>query len=294
MTRLAPALLVWALTASGETAVQRLLEEKLLTGRVKAIAESIHGVLGVATIDLTSGRVFACNADAEFPAASTIKIPIMVELFRRADARELNLSEQITLMPRETVAGDGILKDRLNAGPVTLSIRELITTMIEFSDNTATNRCIALAGMDRVNGLISGAGLGATRLRRVMMDSAAAARGDENTTSPLDMARFVESLYRGRLTSAESTARMVEILKRVNADIRKVVPAEIPVASKYGDLNGVHCEVAIVYLPGRPFIVSIYSTFLGDNENPVPAAAAATFEYFRKLASSNQFGNRVR
>jgi hypothetical protein len=52
--------------------------------------------------------------------------------------------------------------------------------------------------------------------------------------------------------------------------------------------------VALVYLPGRPFIVSIYSTFLDDGENPVPAAATAAFEYFRNLAGSNQFGNRVR
>lgn len=290
MTRRACALLACAIALRAETAVERLLEDKLLFARVKAISESIHGVLGVATIDLTSGRVFVFNGEAEFPSASTIKVPIMVELFRRG----LNLSERVTLEPREAVGGDGKLKDRLRNEPVTLTIRDLIAAMIQDSDNTATNRCISIAGMESVNRLVSGAGLRATHLRRVMMDSAASARGDDNTTSPLDMARFLESLYRGRLADADSTREMIGVLNGVNADVRKTVPADIPVASKYGDLTGVHCEVAIVYLPGRPFIVSIYSSFLDDDENPVPAISTAAFEYFRKLAASNQYGNRVR
>jgi beta-lactamase class A len=294
MIRPAAALLACACVLDGETAVQRLLEDRMLFRRIRAISESVHGPLGVATIDLRSGRVFVFNGEAEFPAASTIKIPILVELFREADAGQLRLSGQVTLSPQDSVGGDGVLKDQLASGPVTLSIRDLIATMIEHSDNAATNRCISLAGMDRVNRLLAETGMRATHLRRVMMDSAAAARDDENTSSPLDMARFVESLYRGRLASAGATRDMVDILKRVDADVRKAIPAGIPVASKYGDLTGVHCEVAIVYLPDRPFILSVYSSFLDDGENPVPAVANAAFEYFRKLASSNQFGNRVR
>jgi beta-lactamase class A len=240
MTRRALALLACAVVVRAGTPVERLLEDKLLFERVKAISESIHGVLGVATIDLTSGRVFAYNGEAEFPSASTIKVPIMVELFQHAAAGRLKLSDEITLEPAEAVGGDGILKDRLRNGPVTLSVRDLIGAMIEHSDNTATNRCISIAGMENVNRLVSGAALRATHLRRVMMDAPAAARGDENTTSPLDMARFVESLYRGRLANADATAGMMAILKRMNADVRKAVPADIPVASKYGDLTGVH------------------------------------------------------
>ena len=231
MTRRALALLACAAAIRAETAVERLLEDKFLLARVKVISESVHGVLGVAAIDLTSGHAFVFNGDAEFPSASTIKIPIMVELFRRAAAGTLmNLSEKVTLEPRDMVGGDGILKDRLHNGPVTLTARELIEVMIEHSDNTATNRCIAIAGMENVNRLITRAGLRATHLRRVMMDSAAAARGEENTTSPLDMARFVESLYRGQLAGVEATSEMMSILRHVNADVRKAVPADIPVA----------------------------------------------------------------
>jgi beta-lactamase class A len=294
MIRLACALLACAGGVFAETAVQRLLEDRMLFGRIRAISESIHGPLGVAAIDLKTGRVFVFNAEAEFPAASTIKIPILVELFREAGAGRIRLGDLVTLSPGDAVGGDGALKDQLARGQVTLTIRDLIAAMIEHSDNTATNRCISLTGMGPVNRLLAENGMRATHLRRVMMDSAAAARDEENTTSPLDMARFAESLYRGRLADAGATRDMIDVLKRVDADVRRAIPAAIPVASKYGDLTGVHCEVAIVYLPDRPFILSVYSSFLDEDENPVPAVAKAAFAYFRKLASSNQFGNQVR
>ena len=90
------AALILCASLRAETAAQRLLEDKLLYGKVEAAAHAIHGVLGVAAIDLTSGRVFVFNGEAEFPTASTIKIPIMVELFRQAEAGSLRLDDRIT------------------------------------------------------------------------------------------------------------------------------------------------------------------------------------------------------
>ncbi len=272
-----------------ESAVQHLLEDKL-HARLQELDGKLAGVVGVATIDLTSGRIFVYNGEAVFPTASTIKIPIMAQMFRE----RIDLNQRVTVDPKDAVGGAGHLQEKLKSGPVTLSVRELMTAMIIDSDNTATNRCIALAGKDRVNKMLADLGFRATRLRRLMMDGAAAARGDENTTTPLEMARIVEMLYRNRLTPAGDTAQMLDVLKRVKADIRRVVPAEIEVASKPGDLNAVHCESAIVYLPGRPFVVAIYSTFLGGDANPVPDAARMVFDYFRQLAESNEYGNKVK
>ncbi len=78
-------------------------------------------------------------------------------------------------------------------------------------------------------------------------------------------------------TFVESLVGLIDMLKRVDAEGRKAIPAGIPVASQYGDLTGAHCEVEI-----------------GRRSNPVPAIATAAFDYFHKLASSNQFGNRGR
>lgn len=272
-----------------ETPVQHLLETKMFE-RISRLDARLEGVLGVAALDLTGGRLFVYNAEAIFPAASSIKIPILVAMFNTVK----DLDAKVTLQPDEAVAGSGTLQNDLKNGPVTLTLRELITAMIEHSDNTATNRCISMVGMDRVNAMLRQRGLRVTRLRRKMMDGAAAARGDENVTSPAEMARFVEMLYRGQLADAAKTEAMIGILKLVKAEMRRSIPKEVEVASKPGDLPGVHCEAGIVYLKDRPFILSVYSTFMGSSDNKVGHVTRIVFEYFQKLAQSNEYGNKVR
>lgn len=274
--------------ARAESSVQHLLEAKM-HNRIKAVDDALPGALGVATIDLTSGRIYVYNGEAVFPTASAIKIPIMVQMFRA----KVNLEERITLQPSDAVGGSGILQKPLSKGPVTLTVRELMTAMIEHSDNTATNRCIQIAGMERVNALITGLGLRSTRLRRVMMDSAAAKRGDENISTPVEMARLVEMLYRNKLSAPQDTRQMLDILKLVKADFRSTLPPEVEVASKPGAIPGVHCEAGVVLLKGRPFVLSVFSTFLNDDANPLPEVTGIVFEYFRKLAQSNEYGHRV-
>ena len=288
------ALILAASVACGQSAVQRLLEDKMLYDRIKAVDASLPGVLGVATIDLTSGRMFAYNGDAVFPTASSIKIPILIQMFRRLNNGGFRLTDNVTLKPAESVGGSGELQNSLKNGPVTLTVQHLITAMIEHSDNTATNRCIAMAGMDRVNLFLEENGFNATRLRRIMMDTAAAERGDENTSTPREMARLVEMIYQGRAVDAAASRQMIEIMKLVKAGIRRAVPTEIPVASKPGDLDGVHCETGIVYLPGRPFIVSVFGAFLDSDANPVPDVTKIALDYFRKLAASNAYGHKIK
>ncbi len=277
-----------------QSSVQRLLEDKLLYRRIRALDDSLNGVLGVAAIDLTSGGAFAYNGDAIFPTASSIKVAILIEMFRQAKAGAFRLADRVTLTPAESVGGSGDLQIALKRGPITITVQQLITAMIEHSDNTATNRCIAMVGMENVNRFLEEHGFYATRLRRRMMDAAAAERGDENVSTPMEMARLVQMLYEGRAVDTDASRQMLEIMKRVQASIRAAIPAEIAVASKPGDLDGVRCETGIVYLPGRPFAVSIFSTYLDEKANPVSDAARIVFEYFQKIAQSNHYGRKIR
>jgi beta-lactamase class A len=262
--------------------------------RLKEYDASLRGALGVATIDLTSGRVFVYNGEAAFPTASTIKIPIMVEMFRAAQRGEFRLNDRITLERSEAVGGSGALRKDLEQGSKSLTVLELVTAMMEHSDNTATNRSIRMARMERINRSLTDLGFRNTRLRRMMMDTAAAARGDENIASPVEMARYVEMLHRGRLAGAEQTAQMIGIMKLVRGDIRTVLPPGVETATKTGAVPGVQCEVGIVYLPNRPFIISVFSTFLEDGSRPVGEVTKIVFDYFAKLAQSNEFGHRMR
>ena len=141
--------------------------------------------------------------------------------------------------------------------------------------------------------MLADLGFHTIHLRRIMMDSAAARRGDENVASPAEMARFVEMLYRGKLADAESTRQMIDILKLVKSEMRAAIPPEVAVASKPGELPGVECETGIVYLTGRPFVLSVFGTYLDDGAHPVRGVTEIVFKCFSKLAESNRYGHRT-
>lgn len=295
MTRIAAGLLILFASpaARAETAVQHLLENKMFS-KIKDYDAALNGTLGVATIDLTSGRIFVYNGEAVFPTASVIKIPIMVEMFRAIKQGEFKLTDKVTIQPSESVPGSGSLQNALRNGPQTMSVHALLTAMIEQSDNTATNRAIAMAKMDRVNRFVDSLGFRTIRLRRIMMDSAAAIRGDENTASPLEMARLVEMLYRGKLGDADATAKMIALMKLVKGGVRESLPADIETATKTGSVPGVQCEAGIVYLSNRPYVISVFSTFVDEGVSPVGGISKIVFEYFSKVAASNEYGHKVR
>ncbi len=270
------------------------LWEAKQSAKIQALDEGLNGVLGVAWIDLTSGRVFSYHGDAVFPTASTIKIPIMIQLFRDVEAGKLKFSDKVTAGPAENAGGSGgPFQAALNKGPVTVTVRELLENMIQYSDNSATNKLIGLVGMARVNGLLDEFGMEKTRLRRKMMDIAAATRGDENVATPLDMVRIVRLIYDGKAADAASCHEMLDIMKKVDAYMRPMIPDNIAVASKPGDLDGVRTETGLIYLPKRPFIVSVMSAYLDDRVNPVGPVTAIIFDYFNKVAHSNEYGRRL-
>ena len=105
-----------------------------------------------------------------------------------------------------------------------MTVEDLVTAMIETSDNTATNRLIALVGMERVNAMLDRPGFRQTRLRRIMLDAEAAARNDENVSTPMEMAKLAELIYRGKAVDADSSRRMTEIMNLVSADFRAAIP----------------------------------------------------------------------
>ncbi len=279
--------------ARAQPTLSELLEGKTVA-ELRHFDEGFDGALGVTAIDLTGGRIMGIHGDTLFPQASVIKIPILARMYQAARAGKFTLDERVTIEPREAVGGSGRLQERLKSGAVTLTVRELMAAMIEWSDNTATNKCIGLAGMDEVNRMMDGLGLRHTRLRRKMMDSAAVARGEENVSTPDEMARLVEAIYRGKLVDEAASREMVELLKEVSGGMREGLPLDIETASKTGELPGARGETGIVFLEGRPFVLSVMSAFIDDRRPPVPEVTRIVYRYFEKLAGANAWGNRLR
>src|SRR5205823_4972303 len=144
--------------------------------RVLDIAASVDGVVGYAIVDLTSADRIAHLDRASFPTASSIKLAVVYELFKQVEERKIRLDETVMLDRAYAVGGTGVLNDM---GTPTLSIRDYATLMVMLSDNTATNVLIDRLGMGNIAASLNGLGLTGTRLRRHMMDTAAARRGDE-------------------------------------------------------------------------------------------------------------------
>jgi beta-lactamase class A len=284
--------------AVAQPTVAELLEQKTVA-TLQSYTDAFDGIIGIAAIDLNSDRTFSIHGDTVFAQASSIKIPLMIELFRAAKAGELNLDNKVTLTQADIVGGSGNLAKELTKNPITLTIRELIRPMIQFSDNTATNRCIALAGMPKVNALMDQVGLKKTRLQRIMLDQTSAAlRDEENISTPLEMARLMEMLYRGKF---EGSAEMMGLLKLVDdgwqlpdGGFRGAIPKEVPVAAKPGAVRGVQCESGIVFLEHRPFVLSVMAVYLNEGSKPVSEVTRIVFQYFKTIAASNHYGSRVR
>jgi beta-lactamase class A len=269
-----------------------LLESKLME-KLRQIDQRFDGVMGVAVIDVTSGRTLSLNGDLVTAQASLIKVPVLAAAFQKIESGALSLDQKVELTDKDKAGGSGTLDARLGAQPLALTLEELLTLMIRDSDNTATNKVIALVGMDNVNQLMAQLGLRATRLRRVMMDGAAAKRNEENTSTPLEMARLFEFIYRERLISRNASRRMMEILKLVQADFRAALPRGVVSASKPGGVPGVRTEAGIVFLEGRPYILSVMCSLTAGNANPIRDVVEAVHSYFVRIAQSNRYGHRV-
>jgi len=282
-----------AIPLCAQPSSMELLERKTIA-EIQKFDEGFTGVLGVAAIDLETGRAFGYNADSVFPQASVIKIPILIGMFQAQHEGRLRLSDSIKLDPAESVGGSGHLQFALRKGPVTLTLRELIAAMMHDSDNTATNKCISLAGMDYINRSVTAAGARETRLQRKMMDPAAALRNEENISTPNDMAHLMEGLYRGAIVDRAASEEMIGIMKGLRAGISEGVPLDIETASKDGQLPGARGETGIVWLTGRPFVLSVMSAFIDDRRTPVPEVTRIVFRHFERLAGSKRYGNRLR
>jgi beta-lactamase class A len=261
---------------------------------LEAIAQTADGVVGYVVIDVETGERFARLDYLQFPTASTIKLAVLYELLKQSDEGRIALDE-VAPMDRTRAVPGGLLNELTNPS---LSPRDLAVAMILQSDNTATNVLIDRVGMAAVNRRMSALGLTATQLRRHMIDLAAARRGDENVSTPADLARLVLVFHRGDGLSASSKEAALTILQKFKSTpIRSGVPADVAVASKSGELEGVRADAGIVYVPGRPYVFVAMGTFLRDDAQPSGALeqlARLSYQYFSRRATVSGYGRQIK
>lgn len=237
-----------------------------LQKNIETLLAAHTGRYAVALRHLPSGAAWDLNPATLFPAASMIKVPIMYEIMRQAASGALSLTDSLTVTANARVGGAGILHElRPNTR---MTIRELVTLMIILSDNTATNLLIDRIGMDAVNQTMDDLGLTATRLRRRLMDFAAAEAGRDNQTTAADQARLFEIIEQQQDgLPPPYQALMLDILKRqqVRDKLPFYLPEDIVIAHKTGTLPNAEHDGGIMYLPNGPYIICVLTADLAVN-----------------------------
>jgi beta-lactamase class A len=156
---------------------------------------------------------------------------------------------------------------------------------------------IDLVGMDNVTRRMSSLGLSATKLRRHMSDLAAARRGDENVSTPSDIVRLLEALSKGEGLVPSSRDEAIALLKKPKSSrLRKALPAEVEIADKPGELEGVRVDAGIVFAKNRPYILCLMTTYLKDEtdgERAIEDAARAAYDYFSSLGAGGLYGREI-
>src|SRR5580658_2156638 len=151
---------------------QKVLWQKLESS-IRDVDQHLDGVMGVAIEDLSTGEQFFLHEDEVFAQASSIKIAVLANLYLQAQQGKLKLTDLYTVQASDLVADSDIMGG-LTPGVTRITLRDLATMMVAVSDNSATNVLIDRIGMENVNAMLDSRGLLNTRLRRKMMDLAAA------------------------------------------------------------------------------------------------------------------------
>ena len=218
---------------------------------------NLKGQAGIVVEDLETGWTFIHNEDQPFPAASLVKIPILVTCFKAVEEGRLDLSEKHVLRREDRVGGSGILRRMRNGRSFTYS--QLIDYMVTESDNIACNILIDRLGFDYINQVFEELGLEKTRLNRKMIDFAARDQGIENYTTAAEMTGLLDRIYHHRCFNAEISERCLAVLKRqkINDRLPRYLPKEVTVAHKTGLEKEVCHDAGIVFTPSGDYIITV-------------------------------------
>ncbi len=296
--------LIWTLAGAELAQAQapvdaRAAELRAKLGRdLNQMVAQFDGVMAIAVKDLVTNDLLAVNADLLMPQASSIKVAVLVELLRQAQAGKVRLEDRVEIRKAQFAGGSGVLQD-FGDGTSAVSVRDLAALMIVVSDNTATNLLIDRVGQVQVNTTMQSLGFERTRLMRKMIQPEEEKRGVENVSTAREMTRLYEHLYEGKLLDPQHTALAMELLKNEKYEptpIGRGLPAGMALASKPGSLGGVRCESGIVLQEEHPYVLSVMTTYASDDgaaERAIAEVSRRVYGYEERLAHSNVHGVRI-
>lgn len=249
-----------------------------LLGAIRRGAAGFSGTIGVWAWRLPAGPQVALSADEPFETASAIKTLILAAAMRRVAAGQDDLAAPLLVRPEHFVRGSGVLRE-LSDG-ITLRLRDVLTLMVAFSDNIATNMVIdRVGGVAAVNAEAARQGMARTRLLARLDFASGANDNGVGVSTPREMGELYLRLYRGACVDPQADATMREILLRQQSTlaISRYLPYALlsppegsgrqpllRIASKSGSWEGSRVDCGILYGPAGDYVVSLWSKGCAD------------------------------
>ena len=249
------------------------VEEDFRTNVLSQI-DSIQGDVAVAYINLSNpSDTLLINSEDEFHAASTMKVPVMIELFKQQQEGKINLNDSILLKNEfKSIVdsidvgddSDDVIYSKIGS---TVSLKDLMYSMITVSSNLATNVLIELVGAKNVTASMRDLGAEKIQVLRGVEDQKAYDLGLSNSTTAMDLMMIMKAIAEEKAGTKEDCDQMISILK--DQQFNEIIPAQLPddvsVAHKTGSITGVHHDAGIVYLPdGKAYVLVLLSKKLED------------------------------
>jgi beta-lactamase class A len=257
--------------------------------------------VAVAFYDLATGEQFNIDPDKSFHAASTMKVPVMMEVYRQASAGKFSLDDRIpvkndfisiTDSSHYSISADSDSDQSLykKIGQ-TETIREMVRLMIDVSSNLAANILIERVGAPRVMQLMQEVGANNIRVLRGVEDSKAYERGLNNTTTAHDLLILLRRIAERRAVSRKASDEMIRVMldQKFNEGIPAGLPSEARVAHKTGSITKINHDAAIVYLPNRrPYVLVVLTRGIEDEKRAHKLIADISRTVYESLMSSAQ------
>lgn len=253
---------------------------------IEAKLKNVEGEFAVAFKDLQTGKTLFINEKENFHAASTMKTPVMIEVFKQAKAGKFKLTDSILVknefksivdgspysMDIADDSGDGMYKQIGKK----MTIYDLTYQMIIVSSNLATNILIDLVDAKNANETMRKLGAKDIQVLRGVEDQKAFDKGLSNTTTAYDLMLIFEKIAQNKVIDKKSCEEMRKILfdQKFNEIIPEKLPKNVKVAHKTGSITGVQHDSGIVYLPdGRKYVLVLLSKKLKNADAGVKVLA---------------------
>lgn len=274
------AIAAWVAGAAGLVSslpLRLAAQEADLRARLEQRIAASGATVGLYFHDLTRPDSLLLGADTRFHAASTMKIAVMIQVFRDVDSGRIRLEDRLSVVNTFTSIADGssYALDRKDDSDSSLyervgervSVRDLLRLMITVSSNLATNTLMRHVGAARVQATVRGLGADSMVLLRGVEDGAAFRAGLNNSTTARDLGVLLAAIADGRAASPNGCGAMLDILlhQRFNEAIPAGLPPGTRVAHKTGMITALKHDAAIVYVRGRPrYVLVILTRGLAD------------------------------